>query len=90
MNISKHCVISGDVQGVFYRQGTLAKARSLGLNGWVRNLANGDVECLVSGEKDKVIELCQWLKIGPPRARVLSVVVKDIPFENHQNFVIRD
>jgi acylphosphatase len=90
MNISKHCIISGHVQGVFYRQGTLEKALSLGLNGWVRNLANGDVECLVSGEADNVTELCQWLKSGPPRAHVLSVVVKDIPFEIHQGFVVKD
>mgnify|MGYP005858153251 CR=1 FL=1 len=62
--------VSGLVQGVFFRSETRAKAKELGLFGWVRNLANGRVEILAEGEKEKLEKLVDWAKRGPTSARV--------------------
>lgn len=62
--------VSGMVQRVFFRAKTQAKAREFGLTGWVRNLADGRVEILVEGEKEKVEKLVNWAKRGPLMARV--------------------
>ena len=61
--------IEGLVQGVNYRYSTRQKAQELGVNGWVRNLADGSVECLLVGERDKVEALIRWCHQGPPGAR---------------------
>jgi len=62
--------VSGRVQGVFFRASTRDKATSLGLTGWVRNLANGDVELLVEGEPAAVARMLAWCHRGPALARV--------------------
>jgi acylphosphatase len=71
--------ISGRVQGVGYRDWTRHKAASLGLSGWVRNLANGDVEALFSGPSDVVDSMLAACRSGPRLARVdgVSVVEAD-------------
>jgi acylphosphatase len=66
--------IEGLVQGVFYRYSTQQKAQELGVNGWVRNVRDGSVECLLEGERDKVEVLIRWCHQGPPGARVQNVV----------------
>jgi acylphosphatase len=68
--------ISGIVQGVFYRASTRDEARRLGLNGWVRNLDDGDVEALVEGPESAVEELIDWCRVGPPGAQVSEVAVE--------------
>jgi acylphosphatase len=65
--------IEGLVQGVNYRYATRQKAQELGVNGWVRNLADGSVECLMEGERDKVEALIRWCHQGPPGGRVKKV-----------------
>ncbi|MGH9549651.1 MAG: acylphosphatase [Terriglobales bacterium] len=65
-----HVLVSGRVQGVFYRHSTREKAASLGLSGWVRNLDDGRVELEASGEKEKLAALVEWCRNGPPHARV--------------------
>lgn len=76
MKARAHIVVSGSVQGVFYRANAHAKATSLGLSGWVRNLANGNVEVVAEGEKEKVRRLVEWCTNGgPPAARVKHVSV---------------
>ena len=65
--------IEGLVQGVLYRYSTQQKAQELGVNGWVRNVRDGSVECLLEGERDDVEALIRWLHHGPPGARVETV-----------------
>lgn len=89
MKCCQRCVIKGRVQGVFYRQATLKKAKALGICGWVRNLPNGDVECVLCGEEKAVEEMGVWLKKGPPAAKVNSVEVESIAWEEYQDFVIQ-
>ena len=66
-------IISGKVQGVFYRASCQEVAQGLGLAGWARNLSTGQVEVLVQGEKEKIEKLIEWCKKGPPEARVNEV-----------------
>lgn len=68
--------ISGFVQGVFFRSHTKKMALKLGLKGWVRNLIDGRVEAIFEGDRDKVLEMLQWCKIGPPQARVTDIDIK--------------
>ena len=64
------CLVSGRVQGVFFRAATREQALTLGLNGWVRNLDDGRVEVYASGPAAAIESLCAWLQHGPPMARV--------------------
>lgn len=88
MEICKRCVVSGRVQGVFFRHSTQKKALALGVKGWVRNLSNGDVECFLYGEQTQVEELCKWLHRGPAAAKVIQVTIEEAPFEVHIDFVV--
>jgi len=71
------CIVTGRVQGVWYRATTQRKAESLGLDGWARNLPDGRVEVVIAGPHAAVAELCSWLWTGPPRAAVERVEVAD-------------
>ena len=71
--------VSGQVQGVFFRDSTRQKAEELGLAGWVRNMPDGQVEALFEGPPEKVEEIVSWCKEGPHRASVENV---DADFES--------
>ncbi|KLN59684.1 acylphosphatase [Kiloniella spongiae] len=66
-------LISGRVQGVWYRGWTVETAQKLGLVGWVRNLSTGQVEAVVKGELDKIDILIKLCYEGPEHAKVTSV-----------------
>ena len=68
-------LVSGRVQGVFFRAHTQREAAARGLTGWVKNLSDGRVEILVEGEKEKVAELISAVKDGPPMSHVEAVDV---------------
>lgn len=63
-------VVSGRVQGVYFRQSTADQARALGLRGWVRNLPDGRVEGVAAGPAAALGQLQAWLRHGPSMARV--------------------
>ena len=69
-------MITGTVQGVFFRREITDRASRLGLTGWVRNLKDGRVEAIVEGEKLVVDELIRYCHHGPPNARVSNVEVE--------------
>lgn len=77
MRVAKRCLVSGKVQGVFYRASTADRARALGMTGYAKNLPDGRVEVLACGEEAKVMELIDWLRQGPPAAKVQGVDVQD-------------
>jgi acylphosphatase len=74
--------ISGVVQGVAFRYYTVAEAKRLGVNGWVRNVPDGTVEALAEGELAAVDEFTQWCHSGPRMARVDGVKVKEEEYGN--------
>lgn len=67
--------VTGRVQGVCYRAWTESTARALGLSGWVRNRRYGAVEALFSGAADRVEEMLERCRSGPPAATVDEVTV---------------
>ncbi|MEC9357834.1 MAG: acylphosphatase [Pseudomonadota bacterium] len=73
MSSSYRFVVTGRVQGVFFRQSTMETAQRLGIRGWVRNCADGTVEGLAEGRNPALHEFRKWLDQGPPRARVDQV-----------------
>jgi acylphosphatase len=70
-----HLFVSGIVQGVFFRVNTISVARSLNLNGWVKNLSDGRVEVVAEGSHAKIAEFIEWCHKGPPAASVDEVEV---------------
>lgn len=62
--------VTGRVQGVYFRQSTADRARQLGICGWVANTADGAVEGLAAGDEAALGQLRDWLRQGPPAARV--------------------
>ena len=73
--IRAHVIITGFVQGVNFRSATRQRASNLGLTGWVKNLHSGEVEAVFEGPEDKVKEMIDWCKKGPPLAQVDDVKV---------------
>lgn len=88
---SLRIIITGKVQGVYYRASTQAVARELELTGWVRNLDNGNVEVLAQGEKAALDKLLEWCRHGPPRAQVNHVEIDwqtaEVLIDNEFNIV---
>lgn len=80
-------VISGQVQGVFFRKSALEKASELGLAGWVKNSGNG-VLAEVEGEPIKVEQFITWCYRGPDAAVVTGVETQIVPAEGEQSFII--
>jgi acylphosphatase len=77
MKTQVHVIISGIVQGVWYRASTKQKAEQLGLTGWVKNTPEGNVEAVFEGDDEQVVkEMVAWCWKGPPHAKVTDVRVK--------------
>jgi acylphosphatase len=75
-------IVHGLVQGVWFRASTKDAAVSLGVTGWVRNLADGSVEAVFEGQKKKVEAIVGWCHRGPAGAKVYSVDIAWEPFTN--------
>lgn len=81
--------VSGKVQGVGFRFYTQQKASELEINGYVKNLANGNVEIIAVGEPEQVDALVEWARSGSPSAVVDNLEIKSINDENpYQGFEI--
>lgn len=73
--VRAHIIISGLVQGVFFRFNTMRKAMDFGVKGWVKNLTDGRVEVLCEGPKDNVKLMIEWCMKGPEGAFVSSTEI---------------
>jgi len=69
-------IISGRVQGVYYRASAQAQANELGIVGYTRNLPDGNVEIIAEGSDDQLKKLESWCREGPPAASVNSVEIE--------------
>ena len=75
-NVRVHALITGIVQGVFFRMETQRAAEMHGVEGWVRNRRDGSVEAVFEGERKNVESVLDWCRKGPPRATVHDVTVE--------------
>lgn len=82
-------VVTGLVQGVFYRASTAEAARSRNLSGWVRNRDDGSVELEAEGSEEVVQDLLAWCRIGPTAARVDNVTVEPCACVGGDAFEVR-
>lgn len=85
-----HAIIRGDVQGVNFRSSAQQKAHRLSVKGWIRNNADGSVEVISEGPRDRLESLVEFLHEGPPAARVDSIDVQWHPASGEfSKFVVR-
>lgn len=76
---TKKIVVSGKVQGVFFRRTALKQAQLLGIKGAVKNLSDGKtVEILATAPLNQLYKFIEWCKQGPPKAIVQHVIVSDL------------
>lgn len=83
-----HCIVSGRVQGVWFRGYTQEAARSLGVSGWVRNLRDGRVEAKAQGDDEALQQFREQLGQGPPHSQVDSLECDEIEEEAIAGFFI--
>ncbi len=89
MQKTVHVLISGKVQGVFFRANTQQEAEKRNVIGWVRNTADGKVEAVFHGEASAVDDLIIWCHQGSPASSVENVSVDPIDDESFDGFSIR-
>ena len=89
MSVCKRCVVTGKVQGVWFRASARQEAERLGVSGYARNRPDGAVEVLACGAPDAVAALIEWLRRGPPLARVEQVAVSDAADPTPLHFTAR-
>ena len=84
--IARRLIVTGRVQGVFYRNWSVETARALGVLGWVRNLRSGEVELLAIGSEDAVSQMIERCREGPAGAKVEQVEATKAEPEPLQGF----
>lgn len=84
----RRIIVTGKVQGVFFRQSTKEQAEKLGLSGWVRNNPDGSVEIAAFGEEQAVSRLVEWSREGSPGAAVENIQTEPLAFEEHSGFQV--
>jgi acylphosphatase len=89
VTIRRRVVVSGRVQGVFFRDSCRDKAEQSGVSGWVRNRSDGKLEAAFEGDEAAVSELVEWCRAGPGAADVDDVTVTEEQPENAAGFSIR-
>ena len=89
MTVRRRVVVSGRVQGVFFRDTCRREAQRAGVAGFVRNLSDGRVEVCFEGSEDAVGRMVEWCRHGPPYAVVERVDVADELPVGETRFVVR-
>lgn len=83
-----HAWVSGQVQGVYFRDHARRRAQALHLTGWVRNLRDGRVETIACGELAAIEQWIHWLHQGSPKAKVSAVEWQEITPQHFPDFSI--
>lgn len=87
--IALRVIVSGRVQGVFFRGSTQQQAAALGVTGWVRNLPDGDVEAWLEAPEPIMEDMISWIKSGPDQAIVDHIEVESVAVEGFAVFEVR-
>lgn len=83
------CIVTGKVQGVWYRASTQDKANELQITGYAKNLADGGVEVIASGDLEKLEDLYKWLHQGPRLAKVTQVSREELTYQEFDRFAVK-
>jgi acylphosphatase len=83
-----HVLVSGDVQGVGFRQYIRYKARKLAVRGWIKNLSDGSVEAVFTGNRRSVEKMIEFSKKGPILADVKSIDINEVDDQEFDSFEI--
>ena len=86
--VCRRALISGRVQGVYFRAGVRREAVAAGLSGSARNLSDGRVEVVLEGEAAAVERVIEWCRTGPPSAAVVTVEVTVEPTMGRSGFTV--
>jgi acylphosphatase len=90
VKIRAHVIVTGNVQGVFYRAETASRAKQFNITGWVRNLPDGRVEAIFDGEETNVQKIVDFCRKGPTNASVVDVDVRRHEWKGEfESFTIR-
>ena len=81
-------IVKGSIQGVFFREFVKENAILLKINGFARNLSDGNVEIRAEGNIDDVDELCERCKKGPKHSKIKEIVIEETPFQDFKEFKI--
>jgi acylphosphatase len=81
-------IVTGKVQGVFYRQSTREKATALGITGEVKNMPDHTVHIIATGTLSQIEQLVEWCRKGPPRAIVENVESIQMPLQEFSGFSV--
>lgn len=82
-------LIKGKVQGVFYRATAKRTAERFGINGWIKNTEEGDVEAEATGDEEALNAFIDWCKEGPANAHVTDVIIQQKELQEHDEFYIK-
>lgn len=86
---ARKILVAGHVQGVFFREWTVSRAREIGVTGWVRNRRDGRVEAYAAGDTAQLDRFTEKLREGSPASRVDDIEIEDAPLEQFEAFVRR-
>ena len=75
--VARHIIVSGRVQGVFFRKNTKQKAAELNVDGWVKNTYDEKVEIFAQGNEENLNKFIDWCKQGPPKSTVENIQVTE-------------
>ena len=81
-------IVTGKVQGVWFRQSTKERALELDIIGEVSNQPDGTVKIIATGTKEQLSLFTEWCNQGPPRAKVINLDVKELPVQSFKSFTI--
>lgn len=82
-------VVTGRVQGVWFRESCRREALAAGVTGWIRNAEDGSVEAVLEGEPEPVERVLAWMRVGPRHAVVADVEVHPEPPAGETTFTVR-
>jgi len=83
-----HLIVSGKVQGVFFRATAKDVADEIGITGWVKNAEDGNVEIIANGNDEQLQKFIDWCKKGPPKAIVTDIKIAPVDDEVFERFTV--
>ena len=81
--VARHIIVSGRVQGVFFRKNTKQKAIEFNVDGWVKNTYDDKVEIFAQGNEENLNKFINWCKQSPPKATVKNIHVSEKQADNN-------